>query len=204
MTIARLGRRCIRDRILTGWIWLGLAACGRAAQPALPSPEVTVARVQAEEFTEWDEYQGRFEAVDAVEVRPRVSGYLERVAFVAGREVRKGDVLFEIDPRPYAAVLDARRAELTRARARQALTARDVERGQRLVGVLAISQEEYDTRVTLASESQAAVAAAEAAVRAAELDLGFTTVRSPVAGRVSRAEITEGNLVKAAPPARRS
>lgn len=185
----------MRDRILSSWIWLGLAACGREAPRAPPPPEVTVARVQAQELTEWDEYQGWFEAIDAVEIRPRVSGYLERVAFTEGKEVRKGDILFKIDPRPYAATLDARQAELTRARARQALTERDVERGQRLVGVQAISQEEMDTRHTLASESRAAVEAAEAAVRAAELDLGFTTVRSPVDGRTGRAEVTEGNLV---------
>lgn len=189
----------MRDRSLTTWIWLGLAACGGSTPPAPPPPEVTVAQVQAEELTEWDEYQGWFEAVDVVEVRPRVSGYIERVAFVDGREVRRGDVLFQIDRRPHTAVLDARQAELTRARARQELTQRDVERGQRLVSVRAISQEEFDTRLTLASEAQAAVAMAEAAVRSAELDLSFTTVRSPVAGRVSRAEITEGNLVTGGP-----
>src|SRR5262249_35224385 len=159
----------MRHCLASSWIVVGLAACGRGAPPAPPPPEVTVAPVQAEELTEWDEYQRRFEAVDAVEIRPRVSGYLERVAVVEGKEVRKGDVLFEIDQRPYAAALDARRAELTRAQARQALTQRDVERGQRLVSTKAISQEEYDTRLTLASEAQAAVAAADAAVRAAEL-----------------------------------
>ena len=171
----------------------------RGTPPAPPPPQVTVAPVQAEELTEWDEYQGWFEAVDVVEVRPRVSGYIERVAFVDGREVRRGDVLFQIDRRQYAAVLDARQAELTRARARLALTQNDVERGQRLVSVRAISQEEFDTRLTLASEAQAAVAAAQAGIRAAELDLSFTTVRSPVTGRVGRAEITEGNLVTGGP-----
>lgn len=174
---------------------LGLVACGREAPPAPPPPQVTVAPVVAEELSEWDEYQGWFEAIDAVEIRPRVSGYLERVAFTEGKEVRKGDVLFVIDPRPYTAALDARQAELSQARARQALTERDLARGERLVAVRAISQEEMDTRSTLVAESRAAVAAAEAAVRAAELDLGFTTVRAPVSGRTSRAEVTEGNLV---------
>ena len=94
-----------------------------------------------------------------------------RVAFVEGKEVRKGDVLFEIDPEPYQAELDQRRADLARARARQALVKRDAERGERLVKAQAISQEEMDTRLTLVSEGRASVAAGEAAVRAAELDL---------------------------------
>jgi RND family efflux transporter MFP subunit len=164
-----------------------------------PPPEVTVAEVRAEELAEWDEYQGEFEAIDAVEVRPRVSGYLLRVAFAEGKEVRKGDVLFEIDPEPYRAVLDQRRADLARERARLALVERDAQRGERLVNARAISQEEMDSRLTLVSEARAAVAAAEASVRAAELDLGFTRVRAPVAGRTSRAEVTEGNLVTAGP-----
>ena len=158
-----------------------------------------MAEVRAEELAEWDEYQGEFEAVDAVEIRPRVSGYLDRVAFTEGKEVRKGDVLFEIDPQPYQATLDQRQADLTRARARLSLTERDAERGERLVATQAISQEEMDTRLTLVSEARAAVAAAEAAVRAAELDLGYTKVRSPVDGRASRAEVTEGNLVTGGP-----
>jgi RND family efflux transporter MFP subunit len=186
--------------MLASWIWLGIAGCGGAdlAVPPQP-PEVTVAEVKAEEITEWDEYQGEFEAVDAVEVRPRVSGHLLRVAFTEGKEVKKGDVLFEIDPQPYQATLDQRQADLARARARLALNERDVERGQRLVQAQAISQEEQDTRLTLVSEARAAVSAAEAAARAAQLDLGFTKVRAPVTGRTGRAEVTEGNLVTAGP-----
>ena len=180
--------------------WLVLAACGRdAAPPAPPAPEVTVAEVRAEELAEWDEYQGEFEAVDEVEVRPRVSGYLVRVGFTEGKEVRKGDVLFEIDPDPYQATLDQRQADLTRARARLELTQRDAKRGEALVAAQAISQEEMDTRLTLVSEARAAVSSAEAAVRSARLDLGFTKVRAPVNGRTGRAEVTEGNLVTAGP-----
>jgi RND family efflux transporter MFP subunit len=160
---------------------------------------VTVAEARAEQLAEWDEYQGEFEAIDAVEVRPRVSGYLVRVAFTEGNEVRKGDVLFEIDPQPYQAALDERKADLARAQARLALTERDAQRGERLVAAQAISQEEQDTRLTLSSEARAAVAAAGAAVRAAELDLGYTKVRAPVGGRTGRAEVTEGNLVTAGP-----
>ncbi|MGH7526648.1 MAG: efflux RND transporter periplasmic adaptor subunit [Gemmatimonadales bacterium] len=189
----------MRYRILSSWAWLGLAGCGADLPAPPPPPEVTVAEVRAEELAEWDEYQGEFEAVDAVEIRPRVSGYLDRVAFTEGKEVRKGDVLFEIDPQPYQATLDQRQADLTRARARLSLTERDAERSERLVASQAISQEEMDTRLTLVSEARAAVAAAEAAVRAAELDLGYTKVRSPVDGRASRAEVTEGNLVTGGP-----
>jgi RND family efflux transporter MFP subunit len=189
----------VRYRVLWSWAWLGLVGCGADLPAPPPPPEVTVAKVRAEDMAEWDEYQGEFEAVDAVEIRPRVSGYLDRVAFTEGKEVRKGDVLFEIDPQPYQATMDQRQADLTRARARQSLTERDAERGERLAAVKAISQEEMDTRLTLVSEARAAVAAAEAAVRAAELDLGYTKVRSPVDGRASRAEVTEGNLVTGGP-----
>ena len=167
---------------LLSWACLGLAGCGSDTAPP-PPPEVTVAEVKAEQITEWDEYQGEFEAVDQVEVRPRVSGYLKRVAFTEGKEVRKGDVLFEIDPEPYQATLDERQADLTRERARLALTQRDAERGEGLVARQAISQEEMDSRLTLVSEASATVSAAEAAVRAAELDLGYTKVRAPVNGR---------------------
>jgi RND family efflux transporter MFP subunit len=128
-----------------------------------------------------------------------VSGYLIRVAFTEGTEVRKGAVLFEIDPEPYQATLDQRKADLARSRARLSLTERDAKRGEGMVAAQAISQEEMDTRLTLVAEARAAVAAAEAAVRAAELDLGYTKVRSPVDGRTSRAEVTEGNLVTGGP-----
>ena len=194
-----LMRYRVRYRVPSSWAWLALAGCGADLPAPPPPPEVTVAEVRAEEIAEWDEYQGEFEAVDAVEIRPRVSGYLDRVAFTEGREVRKGDVLFEIDPQPYQATLDQRQADLTRVQARLSLTERDAERSERLVAVKAISQEEMDTRLTLVSEARAAVAAAEAAMRAAELDLGYTKVRSPVAGRASRAEVTEGNLVTGGP-----
>ena len=187
----------MRYHILSSLTWLGVAGCGADLPAPPPPPEVTVAEVRAEELAEWDEYQGEFEAVDEVEVRPRVSGYLVRVGFTEGKEVKKGDVLFEIDPEPYQATLDQREADLTRARARLSLTERDAERGERMVAAQAISQEEQDTRLTLVSEARAAVAAAEAAVRAAKLDLAFTKVRAPVNGRTSRAEVTEGNLVTA-------
>ncbi len=191
----------MRYRVLSGLALLWSAGCGGGGGnlSAPPPPEVTVAEVKAEELEDWDEYQGEFEAVDAVDIRPRVSGYLTRVAFTEGKDVRKGDILFEIDPDPYQATLDQRRADLTRTQARLSLTERDAERGERMAEAQAISREEQDTRLTLVSEARAAVQAAEAAVRAAELDLGYTRVRSPVAGRTSRAEVTEGNLVTGGP-----
>jgi RND family efflux transporter MFP subunit len=187
------------SRVLAPLAWLGLAACAADAPAPPPPPEVTIAEVRTDELADWDEYQGEFQAVDAVEVRPRVSGYLIKVGFTEGKEVRKGDVLFEIDPQPYAATLDERRADLTRARARLELSQRDAERGKTLVEKQAISQEEQDTRLTVASEGRAEVLAAEAAMRAAELDLGYTKVRAPVSGRAGRAEVTAGNLVNSGP-----
>ena len=177
------------------------SGCGNAPPPAPPPPAVTIAVVPSREITEWDEVSGRFEAVDAVEIRPRVSGYLRRVAFVEGKEVRKGEILFEIDPRPYQAELARAEAALDQARSGAALAARDVERARRLVDVKAISQEEFDGRVSAASQGVASVRGAEAMVATARLNLEWTQVRAPIAGRVGRAEVTEGNLVQAGPPA---
>ena len=176
------------------------AGCGTEAPPPAPAPAVTVADVPGRDITEWDEFTGRFEAVDAVEIRPRVSGYLRRVSFGEGKEVRKGEVLFEIDPRPYEADLARAEAELERARTGAALAAREVERAQRLVSVQAISREEFDARVSAAAQGGASVRVAEAAVTVARLNLEWTRVRSPISGRVSSAMVTEGNLVQAGPP----
>jgi len=160
-----------------------------------------VAAVPTREITEWDEVSGRFEAVDAVEIRPRVSGFLRRVAFAEGKEVRKGDILFEIDPRPYQAELARAEAALDQAKSGAALAGRDVERARRLVDVKAISQEEFDGRVSASAQGSASVRGAEAMVTTARLNLEWTQVRSPISGRVGRAEVTEGNLVQAGPPA---
>jgi RND family efflux transporter MFP subunit len=178
---------------------LALGCSGKP--PAAPSPpSVTVAEVPEREITEWDEFTGRLEAVDAVEIRPRVSGYIKRVAFAEGKEVRKGEVLFEIDPRPYEADLARAGAELERARSAAALAASEVQRAGKLVDLQAISREEYDTRTSAQAQGGAMVRGAEAAVQTARLNLDWTRVRSPIAGRVSRAEVTAGNLVQAGPP----
>jgi RND family efflux transporter MFP subunit len=184
-----------------GALMLVLAtACADPAPPAPPPPTVTVAAALEQEINEWDEFTGRIEAVDAVEIRPRVSGYIERVAFAEGKEVKKGDVLFVIDPRPYEAELARAAAELERARTRAALAGKEVERAERLVAVQAISKEEFDTRSSAEAESRASISAADAAVATARLNMEWTRVRSPISGRVSRAEVTEGNLVQAGPP----
>jgi RND family efflux transporter MFP subunit len=193
----------MRNRSLTmvGALTLtGLLACAGDPPAPPPPPAVTVAAVPEREVTDWDEFTGRFEAVDAVEIRPRVSGYIQRVAFAEGREVRKGEVLFEIDPRPYQAELARAEAQLEQARTGAELAAREVARAGKLVEVQAISREEFDSRTSAEAQGGASVRAAEAAVRSARLNLEWTRVRSPIAGRVSRAEVTAGNLVQAGPP----
>ena len=179
---------------------LSLAACSPKPPAAPPPPSVSVAPVLQRDLAEWDEFSGRLQAVDQVEIRPRVSGYIKRVTFTEGREVRKGETLFEIDPRPYQADLERAQAQLEQARTAADLAAREVARAEKLVNVQAISREEFDSRTSAQANTVAAVRAAEAAVETARLNLGWTQVRSPIAGRVSRAEVTEGNLVQAGPP----
>ncbi len=178
-----------------------LSGCGRAessspAAPA-PAPPVTVASAVAGQVKDWDEFTGRFEAIQHVELRPRVSGYIERVAFTEGSEVHKGELLFAIDPRPYQATLDHAQAELALAKTRAQLAASESARAQRLLTAHAISQEEHDQRVSDESQAGASIAAAQAAVETARLDLEFTRVTSPIDGRVSRAIVTAGNYVTA-------
>jgi RND family efflux transporter MFP subunit len=182
---------------------LGVFTLGRSSKPPAPPPAqaVTVATVLERDITEWDEFTGRLEAVDQVEIRARVSGYIKRVAFAEGKEVSKGEVLFEIDPRPYQADLARAEAELERARSAAKLAESEVQRAHKLVDVQAISREEFDSRTSAEAQGGATVRAAEAAVQTARLNLEWTKVRSPISGRVSNALVTEGNLVQAGPPA---
>lgn len=171
-----------------------------AAQPGPPPPpRITVAAAIDREITEWDEFTGRLEAVDSVQVRPRVSGYVAAIRFTEGAIVRRGDLLFQIDPRPFAAEVDRLRAELTRARATVQRAGSELQRAERLRAENAISLEEHGRRAAFAQESAAQVSAVEAALRSVELNLEFTRVTSPITGRVSRAFVTEGNLVSSGP-----
>jgi membrane fusion protein, multidrug efflux system len=168
-----------------------------ASQTAPPAPEVSVAQVLVRSVRQWDEFTGRVAAVETVDLRPRVSGYIEKVAYTEGQQVKENDLLFVIDQRPYRASLAHARAELARARSEAQLAASQAARAKSLIAVNAISREESDTRVAAVAQANAAVRAAEAAVTSAELDLQFTEVRSPINGRTGRAMITAGNLALA-------
>lgn len=157
--------------------------------------EVPVSPPVVRSIVEWDEYTGRFEAIRTVEVRARVSGYLTEINFKDGDIVQTGDLLFLIDPRPYAATLEQAEAQLEAAKARQSLAALDLSRGQRLVKNQTISQETFDERLQGKREADAAVAAAEAEVRTAALDREFAEVRAPINGRVSNNFVSVGNLI---------
>lgn len=177
-----------------------LASCARneaAEAPQGGPPPVQAAKVVTKPITEFDEFTGRFEAVERVEVRPRVSGYVESARFQQGHEVKKGDILYVIDARPYQATFKHAQAELTRARTQLALAKSESERAAKLLAKRAISQEEFDTRTSGNEQAAANLQAAEAAVESAALDLSFTEVRAPISGLVGRAEITAGNLVAA-------
>lgn len=165
---------------------LSISACEQQSQPsqAMPTPQVDVSKPLAANISEWDEYTGRFEAVNQVEIRARVSGYLEEVRFDDGQKVEKGDVLFVIDQRPF-------RIALTSAKSRFALAEKELERGRDLRKKNSISQEEVDRRLNEFELAQAALSSAE-------LDMEFTEVKAPITGLVSRDFVNVGNLVSGA------
>ncbi len=177
-----------------------LAGCPKQAQQPQQQqqqpPSVTVSRPITREVTDYYEFPGETWAVGEVEVRARVSGYIVRVNFHDGQEVKAGDLLFEIDPRPYKATLDRANAELMRAKALLAKFQAKLKREERLRPTGAISEEDYEDDVAQVGVAEASVQASEAAVRDAELNLEFTRVVSPITGQVSRARVTEGNLVQ--------
>jgi RND family efflux transporter MFP subunit len=176
-----------------------LAACARneAAEAPPAPPAVAAAKVVQKPITEFDEFTGRFEAVERVDIRPRVSGYIVATHFQQGHEVKKGDVLYVIDPRPYQAALKHAQADLARAKTQLALAQSEHVRANKLIEKRAISQEEFDSRTSGSEAASANLAAAEAAVESAALDLSFTQVRAPITGIAGREEITAGNLVSA-------
>jgi RND family efflux transporter MFP subunit len=190
-----------RVAALCGSLALGLALTGcdgdapRAAPAAPPPPQVTVARPVAKTVTEQDEYVGRFVAIDAVEIRARVSGHLEKVHFTDGQLVKNGDLLFTIDRRPFQVELEQARANLAQTKANLAFAVADLARGKDLVGRNVISQQTFDQRTQAKSVAEANVAAQEAAVNQAALNLDFTELRAPVSGRIGDRRVSPGNLV---------
>ena len=174
----------------------------QAAAPTTPqATPVSVATVVNTKVSTWDEFSGRLEAVERVEIRPRVAGTVQSVHFREGALVAKGALLFTIDPAPYAAAVEGAAAQVAAAQARAAYTRSEAERAQRLLEGHALAQREADERLNARREADAGLRAAEAALTTTRLSLGYTEVRAPVAGRVGRLEITAGNLVAAGPGA---
>lgn len=180
---------------------LFLAGCGAEAQTTTantPPPVVSVTPVTFKALRQWTDFTGRLEAVDTVALHPRVAGEIVAAPFTEGARVRKGQLLFQIDPRPFQADVDRLSAEVERARAKSQLAGADSRRGQRLLAQDAVAKEEAERLVSEAKSAEADLVAAEAALRAARLNLSFTRVISPIDGRVSKAMITRGNLVSPA------
>lgn len=199
--LARSGTRVpLAALALSAMIAAAVTACSSDAAPgeaAMPAPDVSVARVLSKPIHQWDEFNGRISAVESVELRARVSGYVDRMAYHEGDTVKKGQLLFAIDQRPYRAALARAQAELERARSEAQLAKSQGTRAQTLIDAKAISREEFDTRKAATAQGNASVRAAEAMVATAKLDLQFTEVRSPIDGRAGRAMVTAGNLAQA-------
>lgn len=177
---------------------LGLTSCKKNQDGmggGFPPANVTVSQPVARDLFEWDEYSGRLDAVDSVEIRARVGGYLQSVNFKDGAEVKKGDLLFVIDPRPYQADLDRALADLAQAQSRLDLASNEYARAQRLIETKTISVEEADTRFKNKTEADAAFQSARATVESAKLNLEYTRITAPIDGRISRRMMTEGNLI---------
>jgi multidrug efflux system membrane fusion protein len=174
-----------------------LAPIAHAQAPGGPPPKVTVAKPVVREIVEQDQYTGRFEAIDYVEVRARVTGYLEKINFTDGQNVKKGDLLFVIDRRPYKAALEQAQAALASAKARQSFSQTDLERAQTLSRSGNISEQVTDQRRQASLTAQADVDSAQAALNNAQLNYDFSEVKAPVNGRISRRLVTEGNIVSA-------
>lgn len=168
------------------------------SQNAVPqAPAVSAADVVVKSISQWDSFNGRIEAVESVQLRPRVSGYIDKVNYTDGQEVKKGEVLFTIDDRTYRAALEQAQATLTRAKTQASLARSEANRTDKLVNTNVVSREEWEQRRSAAAQAQADIRAAQAAVDAAQLNLDFTKVTAPIDGRASRALITSGNLVTA-------
>lgn len=188
--------------VIAGAATISLSGHAEKTPPAAPpAATVTVANVLERSVTEWDDFSGRVEAIERVEVRPRISGTIDAVHFQDGQLVKKGDPLFTIDPRPYKAELARAEAARAGAVARLSLSKTELERTRKLLEERAVAQRELDTRENAFQEADANLKATDAAVQTARLNLQYTEITAPVAGRVSRAEITVGNLVATGPTA---
>ncbi|MXO64498.1 efflux RND transporter periplasmic adaptor subunit [Altericroceibacterium endophyticum] len=177
---------------------LVLGACSSGGDDAAPPPPtVTVAQPVVQELVDWDEYVGRFEAVREVDVRPRATGYLSSAKFTDGQYVRKGQLLFTVDPRPARAALAQARAQLAQAEANLANARTELARSETLAAARAASQEELESRNAAVRSGEAQVAAARSLVRARELDVGFTRITAPISGRISERRVDPGNTVTA-------
>lgn len=172
-----------------------LAGCAEEAAPPPQPPAVTVATPLQRTITEYDEYTGRLEAVERVDVRPRVSGYIETIRFTEGRHVKANDLLLIIDPRPFQAEVDRHTAQVNQAKAGKSLAEANLSRAESLIKTNSISVEELDIRRSEAQRAEADLEAANAALKTAKLDLSFTEVRAPIDGIIGRRLVTEGNLV---------
>jgi multidrug efflux system membrane fusion protein len=188
----------IRTRLLIVLLLVPvLAGCGQGQPPAAdrPPPAVTVSKPVQRTIVDQDEYVGRFIAIDSVEVRARVSGYLDEVHFQDGQTVKQGDLLFTIDKRPFQASLDQAKANLAQAKANLAFAQADLARGQQLVRDRTITEQIFDQRTQAAHVAEASVQAQDAAVHQAMLDLEFTALKAPVSGRIGDRRVSPGNLV---------
>lgn len=195
VTVASLGAVLLVD------LPISRTQADSGAKSPPPPVAVSVAAVEAKEALTWDEFSGRLEAIERVDVRSRVAGAVQTVHFREGSLVKKGDLLVTIDPAPYAAEVERARAQLVAAEARFAFTKSEVDRGQPLVDSRIVSPRDFDQRLNAHREADANLRAAKAALQSHQLNLDYTQVRAPVSGRVGRLEITAGNLVAAGPSA---
>ena len=195
--VAIVGAVAVAGSMLTGRYFHNAAQATQNVAAAEQAVAVTVAVVEPRSTSLWDDFSGRLEAVNRVELRPRVAGAIQSTNFAEGELVKAGDLLFKIDPAPYATEVDKAQAQLEAAKARVVFTASELERGAQLVGNNVVTRRDYDQRENAHREAVANVKAAEATLQAARLNLGYTEVRAPVDGRVGKIEVTAGNLVAA-------